>query len=88
MPCTSHLLNYLSNQLCNRYLFLQQLTHLRAKHSICLGGYQSFLPHFKNLQVLDVSWCKNFNDSCMQILGFHCQHLRYGTCIEMLGFMF
>ncbi len=35
-----------------------------------------WLPHFPNLQVLDISYT-NANDMCLAVLGVYCTQLKY-----------
>ncbi len=50
----------------------------RSEIKYMLGYYHEFLPQFKRLQVLKVSWSsENFDDSCLKLLGIYCIDLRY-----------
>ncbi len=67
---------------------LQKLTSMMMSSLVAkymLEYFQKFLPQFKHLQVLKVSWSsENFDDSCLHLLGIYCINLRYMVLILML----
>ncbi|EFX87159.1 hypothetical protein DAPPUDRAFT_307167 [Daphnia pulex] len=63
-----HLATIISPDLKNLWLFHEE-------YFLDNDKYESFIPKFSNLQVVDISYSKK-GDSCLQLLGLYCKDLR------------
>ncbi len=74
--------------LVDENVLLQKLTDLvfsNMRSHCTVEDYRKFLPHFKQLQVLDVaSNYSGFDDKCLEIVGIHC-NLRYDILLYLLN---